>query len=182
MDRPPPDPRKLLDQWEEWERGEEFLIEDGIQCETCHGPGSEYIDEAVMRDRELAMQRGLRLPTERTCMICHSPKGSHEAVLEAKPYVVEEALQRIAHPRPASPIVPAGSGTGEPQGLLGTSEHRFLGVGHEGGHTRLRGVTLGATELFEGDLFARDRLHDVGTRDEHERGPADHENEIGHGR
>lgn len=22
MDRPPPDPRKLLDQWNEWERGE----------------------------------------------------------------------------------------------------------------------------------------------------------------
>ena len=22
MDRPPPDPRKLLDHWEEWERGE----------------------------------------------------------------------------------------------------------------------------------------------------------------
>jgi len=22
MERPPPDPRKLLDQWDEWERGE----------------------------------------------------------------------------------------------------------------------------------------------------------------
>ena len=74
---------------EEWERDESFLIQDGIQCETCHGPGSEYMDEQVMRDRDLAMKRGLRFPTATTCMTCHSPKGSHEAVLPSKPYVVE---------------------------------------------------------------------------------------------
>ena len=81
---------------EEWERDEGFLIEDGIQCETCHGTGSEYMDEEVMRDRELAMKRGLRFPTATNCMTCHNPKGSHEAVLPSKPYVVEEALRQIA--------------------------------------------------------------------------------------
>ena len=25
---------------EEWERDDEFRIEDGVQCEKCHGPGS----------------------------------------------------------------------------------------------------------------------------------------------
>ena len=111
---------------EEWERAEGFLIQDGIQCETCHGPGSEYMDEEVMRDRELAMKRGLRFPTATTCMTCHNPKGSHEAVLPGKPYVVEEALERIAHARPADPVVPSTGGPAETPN--GESEHSFTGV------------------------------------------------------
>jgi hypothetical protein len=39
---------------EEWERDETFHFADGIQCERCHGPGSAYIDDAVMRDPERA--------------------------------------------------------------------------------------------------------------------------------
>jgi hypothetical protein len=56
---------------EEWRRDETFLIEDGVQCETCHGPGSEYIAAEVMQDRELAMERGLVMPDRQTCMVCH---------------------------------------------------------------------------------------------------------------
>ena len=43
---------------EEWERVEGFRPEDGVQCEKCHGPGSEYM--SVMRDPEAAMRAGLR--------------------------------------------------------------------------------------------------------------------------
>jgi len=111
---------------EEWERDEGFLIEDGIQCETCHGPGSEYMAEEVMRDRELAMKSGLRFPTVTTCMTCHNPKGSHEAVLPSKPYVVEEALEQIAHARPAHPVAPS-AGSSE-KAVKGSSDHRFTGV------------------------------------------------------
>jgi YVTN family beta-propeller protein len=111
---------------EAWERDDTFRIEDGVQCETCHGPGSEYIDESIMSNRELAMERGLRFPSTKTCMICHGPKGSHEAVLEGRTYDVNEALQRIAHSRPSTPIVPATSAS--PESLLGTSERRFAGV------------------------------------------------------
>ena len=71
---------------EEWRRDETFLIEDGVQCETCHGPGSEYIAAEVMQNRELAMERGLAMPTRQTCMVCHGPKGSHETVLEPSPW------------------------------------------------------------------------------------------------
>ncbi len=35
---------------EEWERDPEFRIEDGVQCEKCHGPGSEYMPAEIMRD------------------------------------------------------------------------------------------------------------------------------------
>ena len=33
---------------EDWERDETFFTEDGVQCEQCHGPGSEYIDAAII--------------------------------------------------------------------------------------------------------------------------------------
>jgi YVTN family beta-propeller protein len=111
---------------EEWERDEAFRIEDGVQCETCHGPGSEYIGEDVMSNRELAMERGLRKPSARNCMVCHAPKGSHEAVLTSKPYEVESALARIAHPRPRMP--PAASGSAGEDPPLKSSEHKYTGV------------------------------------------------------
>jgi len=113
---------------EEWERDETFLIEDGIQCETCHGPGSEYMDEEVMRNRELAMERGLKMPSGSTCMVCHGPKGSHEAVLSGEPYDLEKALQTIGHPRPESPPVEASTRSSETEALLGPSQHRFTGA------------------------------------------------------
>jgi hypothetical protein len=43
---------------EAWQRDEEFYLEDGIQCEACHGPGSEYIDETIMADRKAAIKAG----------------------------------------------------------------------------------------------------------------------------
>ena len=113
---------------EEWEKDETFLIEEGVQCETCHGPGSEYMDEAVMKNRELAMEKGLRMPSANTCMVCHGPKGSHEAVLSGEPYEVDKALQVIAHPRPENPSMEAPSQGGEAEALLGSSQHRFVGV------------------------------------------------------
>jgi hypothetical protein len=30
-------------QAEDWQKDDTFLVEDGVQCETCHGPGSEFI-------------------------------------------------------------------------------------------------------------------------------------------
>jgi len=111
---------------EEWRRDETFLIKDGVQCETCHGPGSEYIDAEVMQNRELAMERGLAMPTRQTCMVCHGPKGSHEVVLGPSPWEYETARAIIAHPRPAQPVGdPSGSDADRP---LAGSAHRFVGV------------------------------------------------------
>ncbi len=42
---------------EEWEKDETFHMEDGVQCEMCHGPGSEYMDEDVMSDPDAARGR-----------------------------------------------------------------------------------------------------------------------------
>ncbi len=47
----------------------------------CHGPGSEYMDEEVMGDREAAVRAGLKFLSVRECELCHEVKGSHVAVL-----------------------------------------------------------------------------------------------------
>ena len=91
---------------ERWERDAGFRIEDGVQCEKCHGPGSEYMDEAVMRDPEAARRAGLRKFTKRDCAVCHYVKGSHVTVQRKPPLDVEKAWQALAHP------VPPGSGPG----------------------------------------------------------------------
>ncbi len=82
---------------EAWQLDPTFHIEDGVQCELCHGPGSEYMSARVMFDPEAAKAAGLRKPDRRTCMVCHKEKGSHTSVLEVKPFNYEEALKQIAH-------------------------------------------------------------------------------------
>ena len=93
---------------EDWETAENFHLEDGLQCEACHGPGSEYATKETMKEPMLAMRNGLRMPSKDDCMICHRTKGSHDRVLKKKPFNVDEAWQAIAHPiakavKPAEP-------------------------------------------------------------------------------
>ncbi|HLP59230.1 MAG TPA: cytochrome c family protein [Candidatus Deferrimicrobium sp.] len=47
----------------------------GVQCESCHGPGSEYKSMSVMKDKKLAMTKGLIVPNEAVCKKCHNPKS-----------------------------------------------------------------------------------------------------------
>jgi YVTN family beta-propeller protein len=89
---------------EDWERDDTFRFEDGVQCELCHGPGSEYVDAEVMSDRARAIEAGLRFPEESRCLICHKEKGSHQAVLEVKAFNYEEALREIAHGGTGGPL------------------------------------------------------------------------------
>ncbi len=85
---------------EDWEKDDGFRTQDGVQCEKCHGPGSEYMDASVMRDRQKAMAAGLEMPTSKECMVCHREKGSHVAVHGLPAMDVTKALDEIAHPIP----------------------------------------------------------------------------------
>jgi len=87
-------------QAEPWERDDAFSLRQGVQCEMCHGPGSEYMDEDVMMDREAAMLAGLRMPTKEDCLNCHAEKGSHRIVLGPSNFDLDKAWQAIAHPTP----------------------------------------------------------------------------------
>jgi hypothetical protein len=44
----------------------------GVQCESCHGAGSGYKKMSVMKDHDASIAAGLVLPTEETCLGCHT--------------------------------------------------------------------------------------------------------------
>lgn len=52
----------------------------GVQCEACHGPGSDYKALSVMKDREKALANGLVIPSQATCDRCHDGKDHHKKV------------------------------------------------------------------------------------------------------
>jgi hypothetical protein len=66
----------------------------GVQCESCHGPGSVYKKSKIMKNRELALKNGLVNITEETCTRCHdSAKGAPmDSVFDFK-----KALKAIDH-------------------------------------------------------------------------------------
>lgn len=49
----------------------------GVQCEACHGPGSEYKSLQIMKSREKSLAAGLVIPTEKVCLTCHNSKSPH---------------------------------------------------------------------------------------------------------
>jgi len=85
---------------EPWQKEEHLRIDDGVQCEDCHGPGSEYMAEEVMRNPAAARAAGLKMPTEADCMRCHIVKGSHVAVLALPAFDLKTRMEAIAHPTP----------------------------------------------------------------------------------
>ena len=50
----------------------------GVQCEVCHGPGSDYKKMSIMKDREQAVANGLLIPDEKTCLACHNENVPEE--------------------------------------------------------------------------------------------------------
>jgi hypothetical protein len=81
-------------------RAETFHLEDGVQCEACHGPGGEHV--ARQRAAESGAASGVdAAPLTATldgCQRCHRPKPSH-AVLDTEPFEPEARWQQIAHSR-----------------------------------------------------------------------------------
>lgn len=68
--------------------GKKFKIEEGVQCETCHGAGSAYKDMKVMKDKNLAIEKGLIIhdKLEDFCVSCHndeSPTFTNFNVIES---------------------------------------------------------------------------------------------------
>jgi YVTN family beta-propeller protein len=74
---------------------ESFQVEGGVQCESCHGPGSGYSEEAIMRDRPAAVAAGLVIPDENTCIRCHND----QCPVAAETFDFETAWKEINHPR-----------------------------------------------------------------------------------
>jgi nitrate/TMAO reductase-like tetraheme cytochrome c subunit len=68
----------------------DFDAGEGVGCETCHGPGSDYMDPEIMSDRERFLAAGGIVPDEATCRRCHRNDQ----------FVFAEFWPRVAHPLP----------------------------------------------------------------------------------
>lgn len=74
-----------------------ITAEEGVSCESCHGPGSKYKSASVMKDREFAMENGLILPEEAVCKSCHNEESP-----TYKPFNYAEMAAKIAHDDPTT--------------------------------------------------------------------------------
>ena len=82
---------------------------DGVQCESCHGPGRDYRKKKVMSDPELAAEKGL-WDVSRGTMVCVSCHNSESPTWDPKRFTLQDGttvafdfdqgIKRIEHPIP----------------------------------------------------------------------------------
>jgi hypothetical protein len=81
-------------------KGAKLTMEEGVGCESCHGPGSAYKTMKVMKDITAGTVKGadygLIEPTEAVCVTCHNPESP-----TYKKFVFAESAAKTAHPIPA---------------------------------------------------------------------------------
>ena len=76
-----------------------FKMEDGVQCEACHGPGSKYKSPKVMKTLYKGTQDpeavGMVIADEKLCVQCHNEESP-----TYKSFKFDEASKKIAHLTP----------------------------------------------------------------------------------
>ena len=73
---------------------------NGVQCESCHGPGSLYKKKKTMADHAKSVAAGMWEPgkDEKICTRCHNDESPTWD--PAKGFDYEKAKEEIAHPIP----------------------------------------------------------------------------------
>lgn len=76
---------------------ESFSKEDGVQCESCHGPGSEYKALSIMKDKQKSIENGLNPISDKNqlCVSCHNPESP-----TYKEFKFDEMWEKIKHYKP----------------------------------------------------------------------------------
>ena len=93
-----------------------FSVEDGVQCEACHGAGDEYKSKKIMKqiadergpDRKgtsaTAKETGLIFPDENSCKTCHTQErtvgGKTFKNPSFKEFDFKKRWEEIKHPKP----------------------------------------------------------------------------------
>jgi Cytochrome c554 and c-prime len=81
--------------------GSNFKIEDGVQCETCHGPGADYKSLGVMKNKQEAIAKGLVIPDIKTfCVECHNSESP--TWKKGETFDADAMWAKIKHDIPAS--------------------------------------------------------------------------------
>jgi hypothetical protein len=72
-------------------------LDEGVSCESCHGPGSVYKSMSIMKSREKSLANGLIIPTKEVCVKCHNEESP-----TFKGFNYEEYVARISHDDPTT--------------------------------------------------------------------------------
>ena len=94
-----------------------FSMEDGVQCEACHGPGGEYKARKTMKKiseergpdgkgkSATAEKTGLKFPGEKDCKVCHAQERQHNGKTyknpSYEPFNFKDRWEKIKHPIPS---------------------------------------------------------------------------------
>lgn len=93
-----------------------FKMEEGVQCEACHGAGNNYRKKKIMKkiykergpgrdgDSPTAKKTGLTIPDENTCKRCHAKEikwqGKTFKNPSYEPFDFKKRFKKIEHPVP----------------------------------------------------------------------------------
>lgn len=93
--------------WTEAVATPDIPVEEGVSCESCHGPGKNYKKKEIMKDRAKSIAAGMVEKPKEQCTKCHndtSPtwKGDRYTLKDGKKvgFDVEQAYDKIKHPVP----------------------------------------------------------------------------------
>ena len=88
---------------------EVVTLEEGVSCQSCHGPGADYKKKATMKDHDAAVAAGMIYPAkEKSCTLCHNdenpmwdPEKYTTADGKKTGFDVEQAYEKIKHENPS---------------------------------------------------------------------------------
>lgn len=83
--------------------GSKFNVEEGVQCEACHGAGSEYKSKKTMEDHAKSVAAGMteyadEAAIEKHCRTCHNEKSPTH---NENKFDFKKMWPKIAHPVPS---------------------------------------------------------------------------------
>ena len=89
----------------------ELKADDGVQCGSCHGPGSAHMQDGKLlrmnKGAKVDLRKNILMPNNQTCIACHNeespPWNPKKYTLESGEktgFDFERAVVVIAHPNP----------------------------------------------------------------------------------
>ncbi len=78
-----------------------ITVEEGVSCESCHGPGSAYRTIPKMKNKQEAMKIGLIEPKEAVCVKCHNSESPNFKGFNYAEYIQKENFKHNNPPTPA---------------------------------------------------------------------------------
>jgi len=81
-----------------------FNMEDGVQCETCHGAGSDYKSLKIMKNEKEAIENGLRVfkTEDERVALCKECHNSESPTFDSSKFDFTEMWIKIKHDIPKS--------------------------------------------------------------------------------